>query len=239
MSSNATRAQGMHTLKLLEDQGLDLEQTNQFHLYLPALAAGAKAGTLPPPDTFRAVCEGRVKSDTIEPKWKVGKDGVIYFSVTSDGCAGPDWKLRLAKQGKKVGDWAEKALNPKSFRPTTGVTSKIAVLPGSLFADNDRITKKIRAEGDRRKLKHGKKINAEVACLIREKFTDDEIKQMGLLWIVVMHKPIVVDGASELLAAGAGDGGPYLDAYHGDPDDGWSRGGGFAFLVPQGFISQG
>src|SRR3989338_4837086 len=79
------------------------------------------------------------------------EDGVIYFSVTSDG------------------------------------TTEVAVLKGMLFEDNDRITKKIRAEADKRKLS---KPNAELACLIREKFTDKEIEAMGLWYIVAMHEPI-------------------------------------------------
>ena len=49
---------------------------------------------------------------------------------------------------------------------------------GILFEDSNRISKNIRAEAEHRNLE---KPNAEVACLIREKFTDEELKNMGLL----------------------------------------------------------
>ena len=116
------------------------------------------------------------------------QDGVIYFSVTSDGASGEAWIGRLAGN---VGDNAKRILRSDAFRPTCGVTTEIAVLKGMLFTDADRITKKIRADADKRKFG---KPNAEIACLIREKFTDEEIKAMGLAWIITMHEPVEVDG---------------------------------------------
>ena len=115
------------------------------------------------------------------------EDGVIYFSVTSDGTSGEDWITRLESKGFHVGDYAKQVLRSPDFKPTNGVTTEVAVLKGMLFEDNDRITKKIRAEADKRKLL---KPNAELACLIREKFTDKEIEAMGLWYIVAMHEPI-------------------------------------------------
>lgn len=159
------------------------------------------------------------------------EDGVIYFSVISDGTTGEDWVTRLESKGFRVGDYAKQVLRSPSFVPTKGVTTEVAVLNGMLFEDNDRITKKIRAEADKRKLE---KPNAEVACLIREKFTDEEIKAMGLWWIVAMHEPINdSDGNPHLLHAYRNDDGRWLSAYDGGPDDGWGRGGGFAFAVSQ------
>jgi len=102
------------------------------------------------------------------PKWSE-KDGVISFSVTSDGTTGEDWITRLESKGFRVGDYTKQMLRSSSFKPTSGVKTQIAVLKGELFADSDRTTEKIRAEADKRKLS---KSNAELACLIREKFTD-------------------------------------------------------------------
>ena len=157
------------------------------------------------------------------------EDGVIYFSVTSDGTTGEDWITRLESKGFRVGDYAKQVLRSPDFKPTNGVTTEVAVLKGMLFEDNDRITKKIRAEADKRKLS---KPNAELACLIREKFTDKEIEQMGLWYIVAMHEPINdSDGDPVLLYANRGDDGRWLYAYHDRPDVRWDRGGGFAFAV--------
>src|SRR3989338_1235966 len=127
------------------------------------------------------------------------EDGAIYFSVTSEGTTGKDWITRLESKGFRVGDYAKQVLRSPDFKPTNGVTTEVAVLKGMLFEDNDRITKKIRAEADKRKLG---KPEPELACFIREKFTDEEIEAMGLVWIVAMHEPIGdSDGSPNLLGA--------------------------------------
>lgn len=159
------------------------------------------------------------------------EDGVIYFSVTSDGTEGVDWIKCLEGNGFRIGDYAKQVLRSPDFKPTSGVTTEVAVLNGTLFEDNDRITKKIRAEADKRKLD---KPNAELACLIRLKFTDKEIEAMGLWYIVAMHEPINdSDGVPDLLYASRGGGGRWLSACSDGPDDGWGRDDGFAFAVSQ------
>src|SRR3989344_4768565 len=115
------------------------------------------------------------------------QDGIIYFSVPSDGTTGPDWITRLESKGFRVGDFAKSLLNSSDFKPTNGVTIEIAILKGMLFEDHSRITKNIRAEANRRNLITP---NAEVACLIREMFTDEEIEAVGHWGIVTMHEPI-------------------------------------------------
>jgi len=70
--------------------------------------------------------------------------------------------------------------------------------------------------------------------LIREKFTDEDLEAMGLVWLVTMHEPIKdSDGDPSLLHAGRGGGGRWLFACWGDPGHGWGCGGGFAFAVSQ------
>ena len=159
------------------------------------------------------------------------EDGVIYFSVTSDGTTGEDWIKRLEGNGFRVGDYANQILRSPDFKPTSGVTTEVAVLKGMLFEDNDRITKKIRAEADKRKLS---KPNAELACLIREKFTDKEIEAMGLWYIVAMHEPINdSDGDPFLLNANRYDVGRWLSACSVRPGSRWYRDYGFAFDMSQ------
>ncbi len=159
------------------------------------------------------------------------ENGVIRFSVISDGTTGEAWITRLESKGFRVGDYAKQVLRSPDFQPSSGVTTEIAVLKGSLFEDNDRITRNIRAEADKRKLE---KPNAEVACLIREKFTDKEIEAMGLWYIVAMHEPIKDSGGGpDLLDANRYGGGRWLDAYCVKPDDRWDRGVGFVFVVAQ------
>lgn len=167
-------------------------------------------------------------------RWRE-EDGVIYLSVTSDGTTGPQWIKRLEKKGAQISDWARQLLNSQNFFPTSGVTTEIAILKGTLFDDNDRITHKIRAEADRRGLV---KPNPEAACLIRQAFSDEEIESMGLRWIVTMHDPIKDSvGAPCLLYVDGG--GQWLRAGYDNPGLGWYRGSGFAFVVSVSQVSLG
>ncbi|KKR21360.1 MAG: hypothetical protein UT50_C0009G0019 [Candidatus Moranbacteria bacterium GW2011_GWA2_39_41] len=159
------------------------------------------------------------------------EDGVIYFSVTSNAMTGSQWIEHLEKQGFRVSNESKFILNSSDFVPTNGVTTEIAVLKGMLWSDSNRITKNIRAEADKRSLI---KPNAEVACLIREMFTDKELEVMGLWWIVAMHEPINDSGGNPLLLSAYRRGaGRWLFTFYVKPDDGWRRCGGFAFAVAQ------
>lgn len=155
---------------------------------------------------------------------------IIYLSVTSDGTTGPKWIKRLEKKGFRLSDYAKSVLRSPDFKPTYGVTTEINILRGCLFEDRDRITKNIRDMALKRNLSTP---NVEVGCLIRENFSDEDIEAMGLWWIVAMHEPIKdSDGDPYLLYAGRDNDGRWLRAYFDDPDDGWGRGSGFAFVIP-------
>ena len=161
------------------------------------------------------------------------QNGVINLGfVTSDGATGQDWIERLEKKGIRSSDYAKSILLSSDFNPSkAGTVTKIAVLKGELFPDENRVTKNIRAEADKRKLV---KPSAEVACLIREKFTDKEIENMGLRWIVAMHDPIQdSDGDLHLLGANRYDDGSWLRTFYDYSGFRWGREVGFAFAVPQ------
>lgn len=163
-------------------------------------------------------------------RWRE-ENGVIYFSVTSDGTTGPQWIERLSSQGVQISDWAKRVLNSPDFVPTSGVTTEVAILKGMLFENADRVTEKIRAEASRRKLTEP---NPEVACLIREASMDKEWEAMGLWWIVVMHEPIKdSDGLPSLLYVSRDSQWLELDADCVNPDDEWDRGYGFVFVDSQ------
>lgn len=165
-----------------------------------------------------------------ERKWRE-ENGIIYFSVTSDGTTGEEWITRLESKGFRISDYAKSILCSKDFKPTSGVTTEIAILKGMLFEDSNRTTKKIRTEAESRKLT---KPGAEIACLIRENFSDKEIEAMGLYWIVIMHEPINdSDGDPRLLIVGRVDFGSWLITSYGFPGREWVRGSGFAFVASQ------
>ena len=158
------------------------------------------------------------------------QDGVIYSSVTSNGTTGKGWIIRLKSNDFHVSTHAKRVLRSPDFKPTNGVTTEIAILKGTIFEDNNRITKKIRAFATERKLL---KPNAELACLIRLTFTDAEFETMGLCQIVAMHEPINDYGNPSLLGAGPGGDWQWLSAYCGEPGRRWNRRSGFAFAVSQ------
>lgn len=165
------------------------------------------------------------------------KDGVIYFSVVSDGTTGEQWISRLESKGYKVSDCAKGILRSPDFKPTSGITYNIAVLKGELFSDSGRVTKNIRAQAYAGTFTPNQKLsdpNAEVACLIREKFSDDELKAMGLNWIIAMHEPIKDSDCDPYLLGAVRDvDGSLLEALWDSPDCWWIRDSGFAFVVSQ------
>ncbi|MFA5936149.1 MAG: hypothetical protein WC787_04855 [Patescibacteria group bacterium] len=172
---------------------------------------------------------GEISASEPTRSWRE-EDDVIYFSLTSDGSTGEDWITRLEGKGFRMTDSTKEVLRSPDFKPTNGVTTEVAVLKGLLFEeDDDRITKNIRAEAFKRELH---KPNAELACLIREKFADEEIKTMGLHYIVAMHESINDSrGVPYLLHTSCNDGGRRFDAKGIHSGQHWFRGFGFAFAV--------
>jgi hypothetical protein len=172
----------------------------------------------------------------IEGRWAsrawTTKDGVIYFTLVSNGRTGEEWIAHLEAKSLPVGDYAKSVLRHPDFKPTkAGIVHHIAVLKGGLFSDNDRITKNICAEAKKRKMTDP---HAEVACLIRDMLSDKEIKEMGLDWIITMHEPIPdSDGYPDVLGTNR-----YVDGRLGAcdarPSRRWFRADGFAFAVAQG-----
>lgn len=156
--------------------------------------------------------------------WRL-EDGLICFEVVSDGTTGPQWIELLGD----VSPYAKSVLKSPKFKATSGIRYKVAVMPGSLFTDCDRVTHVIR---NRAKDKKQFTPPAEVACLIRKTFSNDQIEKMGLRWIVAMHDPIEVsDGYPRLLGADCDN---YdFSACYVRPDGKWGQDGGFAFLSEQ------
>jgi hypothetical protein len=187
-------------------------------------------------DGIRAYLAGKLVISKPPRTWRE-ENSVIRFSVTSDGTTGPEWITRLEKGGFRLSRWSKDVLNSSDFCPTNGMTTEIAILKGELFSDDERITKNIRKQAYAEVFTPGQKLsdpNPEAACLIREKFSDQELEEMGLWTIIVMHEPIKdSDGDPSLLRANRGDDGGWLDAYYDEPGLRWGRGSGFAFSASQ------
>jgi hypothetical protein len=167
------------------------------------------------------------------------QDDFIYITVTSDGTTGPEWIKRLKAKGCNVSTGrAEGFLLSKDFIPTKGITTKIAILRRELFrGGRSQTMRDVSNFARKHKLQQP---NMEVACLLREKLTDKKIEQMGLWWIIIMHKPVIVDcGPSYIyhtllgLSRTSGLEMKCLDMiYAGGPDDMATSDCGFAFVSP-------
>lgn len=171
-------------------------------------------------------------------EWTTDANGNIYFTLTSNGFTRQQWEEYLERRGYFITVLARRVLRLASEVPTNGVTYNIVVLPSKKISDSDRVTRKVRAMAE---AKGWAKPHWEVACLIRDTFTDEQLKQMGLWYIVTMHEPIKDsnDYPNLLCSKRRGDG-RCLDTGSGGPNDEWFSGGGFAFarlaveqVVPQ------
>ncbi|MFP4514834.1 MAG: hypothetical protein ACLFNO_02405 [Parcubacteria group bacterium] len=184
-----------------------------------------------PIEAMKIVNAGEVEL-SLKKQW-TEKDGLIYFSVSSDGTSGKDWISRLENQDFKVGKYAKSVLLSKDFKPGKPMTYEIAILKGEIFKNNVRTTKNMRAEAKKLGLKTA---TPELACLIREKFTNNELRAMGLYWIVTMHKPIKdFTDHPTLLCSECVQNSSQLRAHHDSVKHRWYRVDGFAFVVSESF----
>lgn len=170
------------------------------------------------------------KQSSLEParSWRERHGGITTFSVTSDGMTGTDWIARLENQGFPVGYYTKGVLRSSDFKPTTGVTTEIVVLWGGFFGGDDSSINQVYTFAARNDLLVP---NVEVACLIREKFSNWEIEEMGFDSLLVMHRPIKdADGVPVLLQVARRDRSGYELTYYNVAGIRWQPNGyGFVF----------
>ncbi|MEK7663973.1 MAG: hypothetical protein AAB340_00785 [Patescibacteria group bacterium] len=167
-------------------------------------------------------------SESVRPLTE--NNGVISFSVTSDSTTGPEWIKWFDENVYPLDYNARILLKSESFKPTKGVQYPVRVLKGELYEDNKRITKEIRADAKQRKLPTPP---LELACLIRRMFTNEQIREMGLYWIIIMHEPVELSGHLHLLGVGGRGEDRWLSTYCVKPGSEWIQDYGFAFLAEQ------
>ena len=156
---------------------------------------------------------------------------MIVRHVTTDGRTGEQFIDTLTAANYNVGDYGKQLLRSDKFVPTNGKTYKLVVMKGDEFEDNDRITSKIRDEAKKRGYLTPP---VEVAPLLREMVSDEDLEAMGLYALIVMHEPITdSDGRPDVLGINRDGKGRWLSACRGHAVRRWGRGYGFVFLVPQ------
>jgi hypothetical protein len=162
----------------------------------------------------------------------------ITFTVTGTGLTANEWVKRLEAKNHKLSDWARNILSKpdydKKHRLEAGKEYKFVLLFGAeIRNDSDRTTAKIKK---RAVSEFGKEavtnLKGELVLLIREKFTNAELEEMGLWYIVVLHEPIVdSDGDPGVLYSRRCKDESWVGASYGNPGRQWRAGGAFAFLV--------
>ena len=152
------------------------------------------------------------------------------FEIITDGRSGEQHVTGLEVRGDRVGDYAKKLLLGEKFVATNGLPYRLALITGDEFEDDQRTNEKIRAEAAERGYLDPP---VELAPYVREMFSNEDLEQMGLRILVIMHQPIAdSDGSLRLLGLDHRDGGRWLDAFRGNPGFRWRRDRGFLFLVP-------
>lgn len=119
-------------------------------------------------------------------KW-YENENLIYFTLISKGVKGKGWIEIFEKRGYFLHEQIKSILTSRYFSESTDRVYKIVVIKGESYNDVNRKLFEIEKNARSRSFK---KLPAEVSCLIREKFTNDDILKMGLTSIGPLHEPI-------------------------------------------------
>ena len=174
---------------------------------------------------------------SINKKPWIEKDGRIYFEVTTLGLTAEEWKARLTKAGHKISNWANDVLSKPDYdlnhRYEADKTLKIVLIKGKeIEKDSERLTKNLKAIAVKDFGTNSvSELKGELELLIREKFSNKELEEKGLYYIVVLHEPIVDSvGRPSVLVSDRGDGESWVRAPYDFESVGWGDDGAFAFL---------
>lgn len=169
---------------------------------------------------------------------QVEKPVRIEFTVQGTGLTAESWISTLESSGHKIGDWARNVLGQPDYdanhRLEAGKEYKVVLLRGKeVTRDSDRTTKNLKAIAIK---EFGESsvsgLKGELALLIRTKFSNSELEQMGLWYIAVPHEPIVdSDDDPRVLYSNRRDGESWVSAGYAGPGYFWDGRGAFAFLV--------
>jgi hypothetical protein len=155
-------------------------------------------------------------------------NGVITFSVTSQGYRGKEWIKYFKTKNVLIGEDTKQLLLSTSFEPKKGKTYQIEIIKGGVFFFRHRVTSRVFGEAKKRKLVWP---NPEIGCLVRDMFTDEEIKCMDISCIATMHKPIIHRNSPYIFCVVSYDGSPWLKTYYAGSNRYWREDTGFAFVT--------
>jgi hypothetical protein len=196
------------------------------------VAEACVVGTIPSREEFRKLLG-------LGPLYKTDKHGRFLITVTGLGLTGEEWLARFTSTGVKPTKWARDVLTRPDYdakhRLEPGKQYTVALLFGKKEFDTDveRTTANLRARGER---DYGKSddLRGELALLIREAISDEQLERWRIDYTAVLHEPIISSvGGPHVLGSGRRGGGPRLGTFWGNPANEWRGLGAFVFPVSQ------
>ncbi len=153
--------------------------------------------------------------------WRETDEGLIFYLESQGEFTGPEWICRLKQAGFRMGLNSREILTSAEFIPVSKIRTKVVVVKASMFGRNPKTGTILEFARE----KNFTLLQAEHACLIREKFSDEQIYTMGLGTIVVVTRQL----RGKFLEIDTGSGGQWLDARCVGPDLVCGEDDGFAF----------
>ncbi|MDD5566642.1 MAG: hypothetical protein PHH01_00405 [Patescibacteria group bacterium] len=150
--------------------------------------------------------------------------------ITTNGRNGEQLIFDLRRQGNTIGRYAEGILYSTLLIVSNGKMYTLVIIPGDGFVDSQRTNQNIRAAAVARSYQTPP---MELAPYLREKFSDEDLEQMGVRALILMHEPVAgLGGPREVLGVRRHVCSDGLLSYPGRPNHKWPRGIGFVFLAP-------
>ncbi len=230
---DATLKQGKHVLHLIGQHELNRDEMEILNNgYLADLLQAIKQGVVPPRDQFHE----RVG---LGPLFRTDKFGRVLITVTGLGLTGAEWLARCDATGNKPIKWARDVLTQLDYdakhrlEPDKQYTVALMFGKKEFGTDAERTTANLKARGER---DYGKSedLRGELALLIREAISDEQLERWGIWYIAVLHETITdSDGGSLVLESDRGGVGRQVSVCWDSPDCRWGDDGAFAFPVSQ------
>ncbi len=201
-----------------------------------------QTGAEDPNEAIRLVNSSEWRITKPEVRWR-RNGNVVYTTLTSTGMTKNDWERHLGMELRNGmrSQWSESVRSSK-FEVTSGVEYTVAIIDGRGLASSRQLltTDMVVADASRRCLRP---LPLEACFLLREAFTDNQVREMGLWNLTMMHE--VEDQNQIRLGIRQADHSPTvserrfidsaktLDVVW--PEDNWNRAGhglySFAFLL--------
>ena len=165
--------------------------------------------------------------------------GHAVFTITGLDLTGAQEIEHLENGKYRVDGYAKQCLTStkadsydRNHRLVAGQTYKVALMPGKeIERSSDRTTENLRKRG-MEKYGYSKPV-AGIVPRYRERISDKQMEDMGILYIASLHDPIEdSDGNPFVLSSFRSVGGRWLFTYWGKPGSRWDDSGAFAFPVP-------